>query len=109
MVHPVPTPLPAIAPVRRRRRAGGRSQKLMLLSRAKAISGAATIRGSSQFPNPPMKVGITKKKIIRRAWAVTMELYSCPSWNKDPGCISSVRIRILMEVPMRPAQIPRIK
>jgi len=50
----------------RRVREGGRSQNLKLLSRGKAMSGAPNISGRSQFPNPPIKVGITRKKIIRR-------------------------------------------
>ncbi len=32
------------------------------------------MRGTSQFPNPPMRIGITKKKIIINAWAVTVTL-----------------------------------
>lgn len=40
------------------------------------MSGAPSIRGISQFPNPPMKIGITIKKIIRNAWAVTIVLNS---------------------------------
>lgn len=73
-VHPVPAPFSTRAEDRRRTRAGGRSQKLMLLRRGKAISGAPSIRGRSQFPNPPMNTGITRKKIIRNAWAVTIVL-----------------------------------
>lgn len=46
----------------------------MLFSRGKAISGAPSIKGKSQFPNPPIKTGITRKKIIRNAWAVTIVL-----------------------------------
>jgi hypothetical protein len=55
---------------------GGSSQNLKLLSRGKAISGAPSIRGRSQFPNPPINTGITRKKIIRNACAVTRVLYS---------------------------------
>ena len=40
------------------------------------MSGAPSIRGRSQFPNPPIITGITIKKIMRKAWAVTMVLYS---------------------------------
>jgi hypothetical protein len=32
--------------------------------------------GTNQFPNPPIAVGITKKKIIRKAWDVTKTLYN---------------------------------
>lgn len=58
----------------RRVRAGGRSQNLMLLRRGKAISGAPSISGRSQLPNPPIMMGITRKKIIKNACAVTMVL-----------------------------------
>lgn len=38
------------------------------------MSGAPNIRGISQFPNPPIITGITIKKIITNAWAVTITL-----------------------------------
>jgi len=47
-----------------------------LFSRGNAISGIPNIKGSNQFPNPPMNIGITKKKIIKNACAVTIVLYS---------------------------------
>jgi hypothetical protein len=55
-------------------RDGGISQNLRLFSRGKAMSGAPSIRGTSQFPKPPIKIGITMKKIIRKPWAVTKVL-----------------------------------
>lgn len=55
-------------------RAGGKSQNLRLFMRGKAISGVPNIMGRSQFPNPPIMMGMTIKKIIRNAWAVTMVL-----------------------------------
>ena len=69
-------PAPASTPdeARRRRKEGGRSQKLILFIRGKAISGAPIISGISQFPNPPIIMGITIKKIITNAWAVTITL-----------------------------------
>jgi hypothetical protein len=48
----------------------------MLFILGKAISGAPIIIGTNQFPNPPIKIGITMKKIIKKAWAVTTTLYS---------------------------------
>ena len=48
----------------------------MLFIRGKAMSGALSIRGINQLPNPPIITGITKKKIIRKAWAVTNVLYN---------------------------------
>lgn len=53
---------------------GGRSQNLMLFIRGKAMSGAVIIRGTNQFPNPPIMIGMTMKKIITKAWAVTITL-----------------------------------
>lgn len=46
----------------------------MLFNRGKAISGAPNISGTNQFPNPPIRTGITRKKIISTAWAVTIVL-----------------------------------
>jgi hypothetical protein len=46
---------------------GGNNQKLMLFIRGKAISGALNIIGTIQFPNPPIIIGITMKKIIMKA------------------------------------------
>lgn len=73
-VHPVPTPFSTAALERSRVSDGGRSQNLILFRRGKAMSGAPSIRGTSQFPNPPIITGITKKKIITKAWAVTIVL-----------------------------------
>lgn len=46
----------------------------MLFRRGKAMSGAPNIKGTSQFPNPPIIEGITRKKIIKNACAVTIVL-----------------------------------
>lgn len=73
-VHPVPAPLSTAADITRRVRDGGRSQNLRLFSRGNAMSGAASMSGRSQFPNPPIRTGMTRKKIIRKACAVTMVL-----------------------------------
>ena len=53
---------------------GGNSQNLMLFMRGKAMSGAPIINGTSQFPNPPIITGMTIKKIITNACAVTIVL-----------------------------------
>lgn len=50
------------------------SQNLILFIRGKAISGVIIIIGISQFPNPPIITGMTIKKIMMKAWAVTIEL-----------------------------------
>ncbi len=60
--------------MRRRVSDGGNNQNLMLFIRGNAMSGAPNISGTSQFPNPPIMIGITMKKIITKAWAVTMTL-----------------------------------
>jgi len=66
-VQPVPAPFSTAAEETRRINEGGNSQNLILFSRGKAISGAPSIRGRSQFPKPPINTGITKKKIITNA------------------------------------------
>lgn len=73
-VHPVPAPASTPEEASRSKNEGGRSQKLMLFIRGNAISGAPIMRGISQFPNPPIIIGITIKKIITKACAVTMTL-----------------------------------
>jgi hypothetical protein len=73
-VHPVPAPASTIEEASRRRKDGGRSQKLILFIRGNAISGAPIISGTNQLLNLPIRIGITMKKIITKAWAVTMTL-----------------------------------
>jgi len=81
----------------------------MLFMRGKAISGALIMIGTSQFPNPPIIIGITIKKIITKACAVTNTL---KIWSFCPivaGCDSLIRMIILMEAPINPAHIPNPK
>lgn len=73
-VHPVPAPLSTSAEKRRRRSDGGRSQKLMLFLRGNALSGAPIRIGTNQLPKPPIRIGLTLKKILRNAWAVITTL-----------------------------------
>jgi hypothetical protein len=63
-----------MAPLSKRVKEGGNNQNLILFIRGNAISGAPSIRGTSQFPKPPIKIGITMKKIITKACAVTITL-----------------------------------
>lgn len=70
----MPTPASIVEEASRSRNEGGKSQKLMLFIRGKAMSGAPIIRGTSQLPKPPIIIGITMKKIITKAWAVTTTL-----------------------------------
>jgi hypothetical protein len=75
-VHPVPAPASTNEDVTNLLNAGGSSQNEILFSRGKAISGAPNILGTNQFPNPPIKKGMTKKKIMINACAVTKTLYN---------------------------------
>lgn len=88
---------------------GTMSQNDKLFIRGKAISATPNIRGISQLPKPPIEMGITVKKIIIKAWAVTMTLYKCSSPKNAPTIPSSKRIRRLILKPIKPAQIPKIK
>lgn len=73
-VHPVPAPCSLTVLEVIRKKDGGRSQNLRLFKRGKAMSGAPIMRGINQFPNPPIRIGITKKKIIINACLVTVTL-----------------------------------
>jgi hypothetical protein len=53
---------------------GGKSQNLILFIRGKAISGAPIIKGTNQLPKPPIRIGITIKKIIIKACDVIKTL-----------------------------------
>ena len=81
----------------------------MLFIRGKAMSGAFTRRGTNQLPNPPIMVGITKKKIMIKAWAVTITLYSWSSPSREPALPSSSRINEDRAVPKKADQMPRTK
>lgn len=70
----MPTPLSTIPLDSNKVSDGGRSQNLMLFIRGNAMSGAPNIRGTNQLPKPPIIIGITIKKIITKAWAVTITL-----------------------------------
>ena len=70
-VQPVPALALTIKDARSNRKEGGRSQKLILFIWGNAVSGAPIIRGTSQLPNPPIIIGLTIKKIITNACAVT--------------------------------------
>jgi hypothetical protein len=53
---------------------GGSNQNLMLFIRGNVISGAPSISGTNQFPNPQIMIGITMKNTITKAYAVTITL-----------------------------------
>lgn len=74
------------------------------------MSGEPTIKGTNQFPKPPIITGITRKNNIIKACAVTIVLYNWLLFNKgDPGCLNSIRIIRLRLAPISPDQIPAIK
>jgi hypothetical protein len=73
-VQPVPAPCSVILLLNINSREGGSSQNLKLFIRGKAISGADNIKGTNQLPKPPIRIGITKKKIIMKACLVTVTL-----------------------------------
>jgi hypothetical protein len=70
-------------PVKSKKRAGTSNQNLILFKRGNAISGDPIIKGTNQLPKHPIKIGITIKKIIINACAVTITLYNC-SLHKNP-------------------------
>jgi len=107
--HLVPHPTSINIESKIKSKAVGKSQKLKLFKRGNLISGEPSIRGNIQFPNPPIILGITIKKIIRRAWAVSTELYICPFPKKNPGLDNSKRIIIDNLVPTKPEIKPKRK
>jgi hypothetical protein len=71
MVHPVPAPVPINKDLIIKTPLKGKSQKLKLFSRGKHISWAPNNRGIRRLPKPPIRIGITIKKIIKNACKVT--------------------------------------
>jgi hypothetical protein len=73
-VQPVPAPPSTSADTSRRNREGGSSQKLILFLRGNALSGAPIRIGTRKLPKPPIRIGLTLKKILRKACAVITTL-----------------------------------
>ena len=90
-------------------REGGSIQNLILFKRGNDISGHPIIIGINQFPNPPITIGIVIKKIIIKAWIVTITLYNWLLLIMELICLSSNRIKILNDDPIIPDQIPNKK
>ena len=78
MVQPPPKPLPGPPSENIDRisstQAATSSQNDTLFMRGKAMSGAPIMIGTNQFPKPPIMAGMTMKKIMIRACAVTTAL-----------------------------------
>jgi len=109
MVHPVPAPDSDVILMINSNNDGGSSQKLKLFIRGNDMSGALIIIGINQFPNPPIIIGITIKKIITSAWAVTIELKIWSSPIIVLVVLNSTRIIILRAAPIIEDHIPNIK
>lgn len=73
-VQPVPAPSPVTAEDSNVKKDHGKIQNDRAFNRGKAISGAPIKIGTNQLPKPPIITGITMKKIIIMACAVTNEL-----------------------------------
>ncbi len=76
ITHEPPNPSPLAEPwtkklINKQINAVGSNQKDKLFMRGKAISGAPIMMGTNQLPNPPIKAGMTMKKIIIRPCIVT--------------------------------------
>ena len=74
----------------------------MLFNLGKAISTAPISKGTKKLPNPPIKAGITIKKIIIKAWAVIIVLYNWASFANIcvPGEPNSILINKDKHVPI---------
>jgi len=108
-VQPLPTPLDSNILNTSNPSLNGSSQKEKLLRRGKAISLHPNIMGISQFLNPPISTGITKKKIIISPCAVITMLYIDSLIITLPSIRSSVRIINLRIPPNKPATMPKTK
>jgi hypothetical protein len=74
-VHPVPGPFLIKSDITRSNNLLGNSQKDNAFILGNTKSQLITIIGKNQFPKPPIKAGITIKKIIKTAWDVIITLY----------------------------------
>src|ERR1700744_5509957 len=101
---------PISSPVTIRQKAGGSSQKLMLLRRGKAMSGEPIISGMNQLPNPPISAGMTEKKIISSPCDVTIVFHSCPEGTMvSPGKLSWARMISERMPPIRPPTTAKLR
>ena len=73
------------------------------------MSEEPIIKGINQLPKPPIRIGITAKKIIIKAWAVTIELNNWSLFKKDEGVLNSKRIKNLSIIPTNLLHTPNNK
>jgi hypothetical protein len=71
MVQPVPGPDPTTREPNINAPLNGSNQKLKLFKRGKHISCAPKSNGNNRLPKLPIRIGITMKKIIKKACKVT--------------------------------------
>ena len=82
----------------------------MLFKRGKAISGAPIINGTNQLPNPPIIVGITKKKSLLKR-ELLQSHYTTGYYLRVfvlPANTNSIRNNT-MPVPITPDTPPKMK
>lgn len=110
-VHPTPGPTSTNALESNNKIDGGNNQKLMLFNRGNAISGAPIIKGTNQFPYPPINPGITKKNTITNPCAVTNTLYNWwfPPKTWTPAPANSHRITTDAVAPTTPEKAAKNK
>jgi hypothetical protein len=111
IVHPVPEPSYTKLEINNNERAWCSNQYLKLFNLGKAISGAPIRIGTKKLPKPPIKIGITVKKIITKAWLVTIVLYNwlLPSKNCVSVKANSALINKEKDAPITPENAPKIK
>jgi hypothetical protein len=108
-VQPAPTPTSLKDDNKSNNKDGGSNQKDKEFKRGKAISPAPRSKGRKKLPSPPIKNGITIKKTITNAWAVTMTLKVWSSLKIIPEEESSVRINTEKNKPNKPDKDPNIR
>jgi len=108
-VHPLPTPLDSNMLITNSPSLNGSNQNEKLFRRGKAMSLHPNIRGISQFLKPPIRTGMTKKKIMINPWAVIIILYIISLIITLPSIRSSVRIISLKTAPNKPDITPKTK
>lgn len=106
MVQPDPA-LPTKTDSTSIKEAGTKSQKEKLFIRGKDISATPQNKGINQFPNPPIKKGITKKKTITTLCLVVIRLKEWLDKKLDLGELNSKRSNPLMEAPTTPKNEPK--
>jgi len=67
MVQPVPGPASTANALNISSPLEGSNQNLKLFKRGKHMSGVPNNTGNKRFPKPPIRIGMTIKKIIKRA------------------------------------------